>query len=170
MQDERIIELIAKSLDEPLSPGEQAEVNQAMQNSLAVRLTADSLREFDGLLKRTHMAIPTEGFPARVLARLEVYERHRARAQWLITVALIFLGSLAAIGWLIANYSGLLETIAQIATTLITVVPVWFNALRVLMSSLDTTVLLAYALLAVLLTALWARASGGTLTLNRARH
>ncbi len=81
MQDnERIIELIAQALDEPLNAQEQALVNEAIQNSLPLRVAAEGLREFDALLKRTGMAIPEEGFPARFLARLEAYEKSRTRA------------------------------------------------------------------------------------------
>ena len=42
MQDnDRIIELIAKALDEPLNAHEQQQGNEAMQNSLAIRIAAE---------------------------------------------------------------------------------------------------------------------------------
>ncbi|OQY93311.1 MAG: hypothetical protein B6D41_07690, partial [Chloroflexi bacterium UTCFX4] len=54
--NETIIELIAKALDEPLAADEQTLVEQAMQAAPALRLVADGLNQFDALLKRTGMA------------------------------------------------------------------------------------------------------------------
>jgi hypothetical protein len=161
MQDERTIELIAKSLDEPLTPSEQEKVNLALQNSVALRITADGLHEFDALLKRTHMAIPSDGFPLRVLARLEAYEHHRRRIEWLLTLGILFLGSLAASLWVIFNFDMLVETIAQLLTTLLAVVPILFNALFILTNAIGNGPLLLYALIVLALTWIWGRASGG---------
>lgn len=161
MQDERIIELIAKSLDEPLTASEQTEVNYALQNSVALRLTAEGLHEFDGLLKRTHMVIPMEGFPLRVLARLEAYERQRRRIEWLFTLGVLFLGSLAASLWVIFNFDALLEGSAQFFTTLLAVLPVLFNVLFILSDSIGRGPLLLYALVVLGLTWTLGRASGG---------
>lgn len=161
MQDERIIELIAKGLDEPLSPPEQAEVNLALQNSVALRITADGLHEFDALLKRTHMAIPSDGFPLRVLARLEAYEHSRRRIEWLFTLGILFLGSLAGSLWVIFNFDMLVENLAQLLTIVLAVLPVLFNALFVLSNALGQGPLLLYALSVLVLTWVWGRASGG---------
>jgi hypothetical protein len=160
MQDDRVIELIAKSLDEPLNPVEQDELDAAMEASVALRLTAEGLREFDALLRRTGMAIPADGFPARVLARIEAYEKRRSREEWLLTLGVIFLGLLAAIVWLSFNYSTLLASAAQTVTTLLAVLPVWFGSALVLGNYLGSGPLLVYALIVLALTVVWARLNG----------
>ncbi len=161
MQDnERIIELIAKALDEPLTAQEQAEVDRAMQDSLALRVAADGLREFDALLKRTGMAIPAEGFPARVLARLDAYEKRRTRASLLITLGIFFLGSFVALFWLVFNWGVLLNTIAILAASLLILIPLVLTMLFALVQFLGGGPLLLYALLVLILTMLWARVSG----------
>jgi hypothetical protein len=162
MQDnERIIELIAKALDEPLTAQEQAQVDEAMQNSLAIRIAADGLREFDALLKRTGMAIPDEGFPLRVLARLEIHEKRRNRLQWILTLGVLFLGSFAALVWLVLNWSVFINTIILVAASLLLLVPFAFAFLFALVQFIGQGPLLLYALIVLLLTLLWARVSGG---------
>jgi hypothetical protein len=165
MQDnERIIELIAKSLDEPLAASEQAEVQEAMQNSLAVRLAAEGLREFDALLRRTGMALPEEGFPARVIARLEAYEKRRTRAQWLLTLAILFLGSLAALAWLVLNASALVASLPGLAADMPRWLELGFTFLFAVVQYAGQGPLLIYALVVLVLTMVWAQVSGG---LNR---
>lgn len=158
--DERIIELIAKALDEPLTASEQAEVDQAIQNSLALRVAADGLHEFDALLKRTGMALPDEGFPARFLLRLEAYERSRTRTQWLLTLGIIFLGSLAALAWLALNWNIFLDAIIFLAASLLLFIPLGLAILFTLVQAIGTGPLLIYALIVLALTLLWARVSG----------
>lgn len=161
MQDnDRIIELIAKGLDEPLNSHEQAEVNQAMQNSLAIRLAAEGLREFDVLLRRTGMAIPEEGFPARVIARLEAYEKRRTRIQWLLTVGVLFLGSFAALAWLVFNWALLLNTFFFVAASALFLILMALTFALALAQSLGQTTLVLYAILVLALTVVWARVSG----------
>ncbi|HZQ04976.1 MAG TPA: hypothetical protein VFD70_00235 [Anaerolineae bacterium] len=162
MQDERIIELIAKPLDEPLTPSEQAEVNEALQKSLALRVAAEGLHEFDALLKRTGMAIPDDGFPARVLARLEIYERQRNRVQWLLTLGILFLGSLVAVVWFLSSFSAIIENIAQELSTLADALPVLYDSLFILTATLGRGPLLLYALIVLVLTLIWARVSWAT--------
>jgi len=156
-----IIELIAKSLDEPLSPREQAQVNEAMQSSLAIRLAAEGLREFDALLKRTGMAIPEEGFPARVLARLEAYELRRTRAQWVLTLGVIFLGSLGALLWLVSNAGAVLSTAIFLVSGSFILVPFAIAFLSALGRFIGQGPLLIYALAVLTLTVIWAGVSGG---------
>lgn len=175
MQDELrsldvIIELIAKGLDEPLSPAEQAQVNQAMQNSIAIRLAAEGLYEFDGLLKRTGMAIPNEGLPARVLARIEAYERRRTRAEWLLTLGILFLGLVSAAAWVVLDFSEIVRGAAGAVSFLVLIVPLLYNTLRVLLESGGRIPLLAYALLVLVLTAVWVRASGGAAPARSPSH
>lgn len=160
LDNERIIELIAKSIDEPLDPQEQAVVDDAMQNSLAIRVAADGLREFDALLKRTGMVLPDEGFPLRVLARLDAYEKHRSRLQWILTLALFFLGSFAALAWLSADGGQLLSTAIDLLRTLVLLVPLAFVFLFALLEFVGQGPLLVYALIVLALTVLWARVSG----------
>lgn len=160
LDNERIIELIAKSIDETLDPQEQAEVEAAMQNSLAIRVAADGLREFDALLKRTGMVLPDEGFPLRVLARLEAYEKHRFRLQWLLTLALFFLGSFAALAWLSANGESLVNTAINLLRMFVLLVPLAFVFLFALIQFIGQGPLLLYALIVLALTVLWARVSG----------
>jgi hypothetical protein len=157
-----VIELIAKALDEPLSPREQALVDQAMQESLAIRVAAEGLHEFDLLLKRTGMAIPVEGFPARVLARIEAYEKRRTRTEWLLTLLMVFLGFCAAAVWLSFNYTAVADGMVQALTTLFVVLPVWLNVILILAQALGSGALLLYALLVLVLMLLWARATGGS--------
>lgn len=156
-----IIELIAKSLDEPLSPQEQAQVNEAMQTSLAIRLAAEGLREFDALLKRTGMAIPEEGFPARVIARLEAYELRRTRSQWLLTLGVIFLGSLGALLWLASNAGAVLSTAIFLVSGSFVLVPLAVAFLSALGRYIGQGPLLIYALSVLTLTVIWAGATGG---------
>ncbi|MCC7161301.1 MAG: hypothetical protein IT331_02315 [Anaerolineae bacterium] len=161
MQDnERIIELIAKSIDEPLTAPEQALVDAAMQNSLAIRVAADGLREFDALLKRTGMVLPDEGFPLRVLARVEAYEKHRSRIQWLLTLLLFFLGSFAALFWFLANAGALVNTAIELVSALVLVIPLAIVFLFALIQFVGHGPLLLYALIVLALTVLWARVSG----------
>jgi hypothetical protein len=166
MQDERwntdtSIELIAKSLDEPLTPAEQAQVDEAMQNSLAIRVAADGLHEFDALLKRTGMAIPEEGFPARVLMRIEAYERSRSRVQWYLTLGVLFLGSCAALLWVGLNWGLLLNASVDWVTDALVLLPLLFAFVVALFHFIGEGPLLVYALGALLLTLLWVRVSGG---------
>lgn len=164
MQDnERIIELIAKSLDEPLDALEQAQVNQAMQDSLAIRLASEGLREFDSLLKRTGMAIPEEGFPARVIARLEAYEKSRSRTQWLLTLGVLFLGSLGGLVWFALNASWIANTVLFLAANALVLIPLLPAFLGALLQYIGQGPLLIYALVVLLLTVIWARVSGGLL-------
>lgn len=161
MQDnERIIELIAKSIDEPLTSQEQAQVEMAMQNSLAIRVAADGLREFDALLKRTGMVIPDEGFPLRVLARLEAYEKSRSRLQWILTLAVFFLGLFAALLWFSANAGTLVGTVVDLVRTVILIVPLAFTFFFALLRFIGQGPLLLYALIVLALTIIWARVSG----------
>lgn len=161
MQDnERIIELIAKSIDEPLNAQEQAEVDKAMQNSLAIRVAADGLREFDALLKRTGMVLPDEGFPLRVLARLEAYESSRSRIQWILTLVVFFLGSFAAVVWLSANSGTLVGTMIDLIRTVLLIIPLALFFLLALIKYIGQGPLLLYALIVLALTVLWARVSG----------
>lgn len=155
-----IIELIAKSLDEPLSAPEQAQVNEAIQNSIAIRIAADGLREFDALLKRTGMAIPDEGFPARVLFRLEAYERRRNRTQWLLTLGMVFLGLLAVSAWFAWNGAELVNTLLFFTAGAILMVPLAFAFFIALLTLLGQGALLIYAFIVLALTLIWARASG----------
>jgi hypothetical protein len=166
MQDEPqtsdyIIELIAKSLDESLSPAEQAQVNEAMQNSLAIRLVAEGLQEFDALLKRTGMAIPAEGFPFRVLARIEAYERSRTRAQWYLTLGVIFLGSLAALLWGALNWGNLFSASVELVASVLILAPLLLTLFFATVRIVGQGPLLLYALIVLLLTLLWVRVSGG---------
>lgn len=162
MQDnERIIELIAKSLDEPLNAQEQTLVNEAMQHSLAIRVAAEGLKEFDGLLKRTGMAIPEEGFPLRVLARLEAYELRRTRLQWLFTVGVIFLGSFAALGWFALNASAIASAVLSVLANGLVLIPFLFAVLVAVVQYMGNGPLLIYALGALVLTMVWVRVSGG---------
>lgn len=162
MQDnEQIIELIAKSLDEPLAANELRQVEEAMQNSVAIRLAAEGLREFDGLLKRTGMALPSEGFPARVIARLEAYELRRTRTQWLLTLGMIFLGSLAALVWLVLDGGAIVGNLAVLAADLAVWVPLSFAFLFTLVGYMGQGPLLVYALVVLTLTVVWARVTGG---------
>jgi len=161
MQDnDRIIELIAKALDEPLNAHEQAEVSEAMQNSLAIRIAAEGLREFDTLLKRTGMVMPAEGFPARVISRLEAYEKRRTRTQWLLTVGVVFLGSLAALGWLVFNWAAMLDTLFFLAASALFLILMALTFLFALVQSIGQGPLLVYALFVLALTVVWARVSG----------
>lgn len=160
MHDERVIELLARSLDEPLSIAEQAEVERALANSIALRLAAEGLREFDALLKRTGMAIPAEGFPARVLARIESYERRRTRIEWFVTLLLLFLAGLAAVGWAAVNYRFILDAVADSLTAVTLILPVWINSFFTLLESTSRAELVVYALLVFALTWIWARVSG----------
>jgi hypothetical protein len=159
-QFDTVIELIAKSLDEPLSAREQAQVDQAMKESLAIRVAAEGLHEFDLLLKRTGMVIPMEGFPGRVLARIEAYERRRTRIEWLLTLVLVFLGFCAAVAWVFSNSTALLDGAAWALTTLIVVLPVWLNAILILAQAAGSGALVVYASLVLVLMLLWARATG----------
>lgn len=158
---ETIIELIAKSLDEPLAPDEQHIVEQAMQESPALRIVADGLLEFDGLLKRTGMAIPDEGFPARVLLRIEAYERARTRKQWYLTLGMIFLGLLAALIWVAVNGGALVQLGVSIVAGSLILLPLLLMVAVTLLRLLGQGPLLVFALGALLLTLVWMRASGG---------
>ncbi len=161
MQDnERIIELIAKGLDEPLDPEEQALVDDAMQNSLAIRLAADGLREFDNLLRRTGMVLPDEDFPLRVLARVERYEAHRNRLQWYITLGIFFLGLLAASAWFALDGGSILSTTVLLISSATLIIPLAVAFLFALAQFIGHGPLLIYALLVLILTILWARVSG----------
>lgn len=161
LNDESIIELIAKSLDEPLSPAEQAQVNTATEKSLALRLVTEGLYEFDALLKRTGMAIPDEGFPARVLLRIEAYERSRTRKQWYFTLGAIFLGFAAAFLWLALNWTGVVSLGVGLVLSALVLVPLLFMVLLALLNNLGQGPLLVYAVGVMLLTLLWLRVSGG---------
>jgi hypothetical protein len=160
-QEDEIIELIAKAFDEPLTPAEQAQVDAAMQESIAIRLASQGLQEFDALLKRTGMAIPDEGFPLRFLARLDAYERRRARLQWALTLLVLFLGLSAALYWFGTNWSAVVNTLFFAAASGILLVPLGFAFLFALVTYLGTGPILLYALVVLLLTLLWARVSGG---------
>ncbi|MBI4670232.1 MAG: hypothetical protein HY741_01010 [Chloroflexi bacterium] len=175
MQDEirdqeYIIELIAKSLDEPLTPAEQAEVSAAMQKSLAIRVAADGLEEFDALLKRMGMAIPDEGFPLRVLLRLEAREKSHNRLQWALTLGMIFLGSLAALAWVVLNWGILISTVLALVSGVVVIVPLLFALLFALVGLLGQGPLLLYAFTALALTILWARVSGSWQPTWRSNH
>lgn len=159
--NEYLIELIAKSLDEPLLPDEQQVVEQAMQESLALRVVADSLQEFDALLKRTGMVIPEEGFPARVLLRIEAYEKSRTRTQWYFTLGVIFLGLLAALLWVILNWSALLDLGISLLASAIVFVPLLLTLFITLVRAIGDGPVLLYAFATLLLTLLWVRVSGG---------
>lgn len=161
MNDESIIELIAKSLDEPLSADERAQVNAATENSLALRLAIEGLYEFDALLKRTGMAIPEEGFPARVLLRIEAYERSRTRKQWYFTLGVIFLGFAAAFLWLVLNWSGIVSVGVGLFLGALVLVPLLFLFVITLLQNLGQGPLVVYALGVIILTLLWLRVSGG---------
>ncbi|MCG3142423.1 MAG: hypothetical protein HDKAJFGB_03891 [Anaerolineae bacterium] len=158
---ETVIELFAKSLDEPLSADEQTIVAQAMEESPALRIVADGLLEFDALLKRVGMAIPDEGFPARVLLRIEAYERTRTRRQWYLTLGLISLGLLAALVWLALNWSALIQLSLGILAGLLILVPLILLFALATLRFLGQAPLLGLALIALILTLVWARASGG---------
>lgn len=158
---EVVIELIAKSLDEPLAADEQAVVEQAMQDSPALRIVADGLMEFDSLLKRTGMAIPDEGFPARVLLRIEAYERARTRTQWYLTLGMIFLGLLAALVWVAVNGSALVQLGVSLVAGSLILMPLLIMVAITLLRLIGQGPLLVLALGALLLTLLWVRASGG---------
>jgi hypothetical protein len=158
---ETVIELIAKSLDEPLAADEQAIVAQAMQDSPALRIVADGLLEFDSLLKRTGMAIPDEGFPARVLLRIEAYERTRTRRQWYLTLGMIFLGLLAALGWFALNSGALFQFGVTLVAGSLVLIPLLLIFVVALLHWIGQGPLLVFALGALLLTLLWVRASGG---------
>ncbi len=108
------------------------------------------------------MAIPDDGFPARVLARLELYERQRNRAQWLLTLGLLFLGSLVAVVWFLSNFSAIIENIAQEISTLADALPVLYDSLFILTDTIGRGPLLVYALLVLGLTLLWSRVSWAT--------
>ncbi len=159
--NETVIELFAKALDEPLTADEQAIVTQAMQESPALRLVADGLLEFDSLLKRVGMAIPDEGFPARVLLRIEAYERARTRRQWYLTLGMIFLGLFAALVWFALNWSALIQLGIGIGAGLLILVPLALLFALATLRILGETPLLVFALIALALTLVWARASGG---------
>ncbi len=159
-QNEYILELIAKSLDEPLTAREQQQVEQAMRESLALQLVAQTLYEFDALLRRTGMAIPDEGFPARVLARLELYEKRRSRLEWLITLGLIFLGLLAAVVWLAIDLPLFVHSAVQWIQALAVLVPVSLHVLFVLTAAVGSGTLVVYAIFVLVLMLFWARVSG----------
>lgn len=159
--DDRIVELIAKSFDEPLTPAEQSQVDAAMQASLAIRIASQGLQEFDALLKRTGMAIPDEGFPLRVLARIDAYERRRDRSQWLLAIAIIFLGLFAALLWFGVNGSAVISAALVLASGLYILLPLSFAFLFALAAFIGNGPILIYAFLVLILTLLWARASGG---------
>jgi hypothetical protein len=159
--NEYIIELIAKSLDEPLLPDEQRVVDQAMQESLALRVVSDSLQEFDALMKRTGMVIPEEGFPARVLLRIEAYEKSRTRTQWYFTLGVIALGSLAAVLFVVLNWSTLIDASIGLLTSAIVLVPMLLTLAIVLVRVIGEGPILLYAFATLLLTLLWVRVSGG---------
>lgn len=158
---ETIIELIAKSLEEPLAADEQAVVDQAMQDSPALRIVAGGLLEFDSLLKRTGMAMPDEGFPARVLLRIEAYERTRTRRQWYLTLGMIFLGLLAALLWVALNGSAMIQLGVSIIAGSLLLVPLLIVVAIAVVHAMGQGPLLLFALGALLLTLLWVRASGG---------
>lgn len=158
---ETVIELIAKSLDEPLAADEQAIVEQAMQDSPALRIVADGLLEFDSLLKRTGMAIPDEGFPARVILRIEAYERTRTRRQWYLTLGMILLGLLAALGWLALNSGALFQLGVTLFAGSLVFIPLLLIFAVAFLHWIGQGPLLVFALGALLLTLLWVRASGG---------
>lgn len=155
-----VVALIAKSLDELLTPSELAQVNDHLRTCVTCRIACDGLYEFDALLKRTTMAMPDEGFALRVLARIHAYETRRDRLQWLITLLLVFFGLLFAGAWGIANFVPLLDSVGSLLITLESVVPVWFNALLVVTASVGQGLLLIYALVALALTYVWTRVSG----------
>lgn len=166
MQDENIntdiiIELIAKSLDETLTPSEQAQVDEAVQASIALRMVADGLQEFDALLKRTGMAIPEEGFPARVIMRIEAYEKSRTRTQWYLTLGMIFAGMLAALLWLVMNWGALMHLGVSLFTGALVLVPLAFALLLTLLKFVGQGPLVVYALVALVLTLAWVGVSGG---------
>lgn len=162
VQNEYVIELIAKSLDEPLSPAEQQVVERATHDSLALAIVADSLREFDALLRRTGMAIPDEGFPGRVLARLELYERRRTRTEWLLTLGLILVGSLLGVLWVVLDFGNIVDGLVQSLATAAVLLPLAYSALLILTRAAGRDVMLIYALLVLVLMLIWARASGAS--------
>jgi hypothetical protein len=159
--NETIIELIAKALDEPLAADEQTLVEQAMQAAPALRLVADGLNQFDALLKRTGMAIPDEGFPARVLLRIEAYERARTRTQWYLTLGLIFLGLFAALYWVALNGGAVVHLGVSIVASFITLFPLLLVFAITFLRWVVQGPLLVLALGAVVMTLLWVRVSGG---------
>lgn len=161
-----VVELIARSLDEPLSPSERARVKTHLQECITCRLASDGLYEFDALMKRTHMALPDEGFALRVLYRIDAYEKHRSRREWLLTLLILFLGAVVSAGWLVMNLSQLLNGLGALFTDLVSIVPVWLNALLVLMRYLGAGPLLVYALIVLALIYVWTRASGGLVALQ----
>ena len=159
--NETIIELVAKSLDEPLLPDEQAQLDRAMENSPALRVVADGLQEFDALLKRTGMAIPEEGFPARVFLRIEAYERARTRKQWYLTLGMLALGLLAACAWVALNWGNLIHTGVMAFTDAMVFVPLVFTLLAAAWRAVGQVPLLLFTLSTVVLTLLWLAISGG---------
>ena len=131
------------------------------RNRLALRIAAQGLQEFDSLLKRTGMAIPDEGFPLRVLARLDAYERRRNRSQWLIALGIIFLGLFAAFFWLVVNSGTVASAAIFLVSSSILLIPMSFAFLFALVAFIGSGPLLIYALLVLILTVVWARVSGG---------
>lgn len=156
-----VVELIARSLDEPLTTAERARVAAHLRECITCRIASDGLYEFDALMKRTHMAIPDDGFALRVLTRIETYERRRSRWEWLLTLLLLLIGSVAAASWLVINLAAVLNSISALATNFIAIAPVWLNALFVLARSMGGAPLLIYSMIVLALIYLWTRASGG---------
>jgi hypothetical protein len=155
-----VVELIARSLDEPLTPAERAQVNQHLDACITCRIAADALREFDSLLTRTRMVRPPEGFPLRVLDRIALYERRQHRIQWILTLLLIFLGSVLASVWVVTNLGAVLNTLGVLVFTVQSAVPVWLEALFVVARAAGQGGLFASAVLVLVLTIVIARLAG----------
>jgi hypothetical protein len=107
------------------------------------------------------MAIPEEGFPARVLMRLEAHEKRQTRTQWLITLATLFLGSLAALVWLGFNWNFLVDVAVFFTDGIFVLTTLVFAFLSALVRFVGQGPLLIYAAIVLVMTVLWARLSGG---------
>lgn len=166
---QHVVELVARSLDERLSPDEQKQVNAHLRVCLTCQIASDALREFDLLLKRTGLEMPEDGFALRVLARIEAYERRRTRLEVLLTLLLLFLGSLVLTVWVILEFARIAAGVGATLAGLVAFLPVIINTTIVLAVNMGDAALLAYALLALGIVYLWARVSGGMTASPRER-
>ena len=114
------------------------------------------------------MVSPSAGFTARVMARLEERERARARQRAMIGVGLLVAAAVAFVAvttlWVAAWINALLASPSAILATVQTISPLlgglaealWIAAAAIL-RAVNSVQMLAYALIVLALTAIWAR-------------
>jgi len=121
------------------------------------------------------MLSPAPGFTARVMTRIETYERARARQRALLgalllvlaALVVVALGALSLAWWvfaLAAQADGVTSIVIALAAALDNariVLDVFWNAGMTVARNVHDAVWIAYALLAVTLTMVWARVAIG---------